>query len=1215
MGVRAFVVASLTVAAVAGGVLVSQPEPVSADDYPDGGFVTEVIASVAPFSLVGLAFAPDGRMFVWQKDGVVRVIKNGALLPEPFIDLSAKVNTSGDRGFWGLTFDPNFSTNGFVYMSYTYEEGGNPNDSRPKTARLTRVTADPANPDVALAGTEKVILGSVSSPPCSSHPAGSDCLAADGVSHTLGNLVFLPDGTLLVGNGDGSDAAFADPLSLRAQDLNSTNGKILRINRDGTAPTDNPFYDSTNSARSKVWLYGVRNPFRFAVQPGTGDIWFGDVGWNTWEEVNDGVRGANYGWPCFEGAGRTPGYQSFSACANLPTSAVTPPYHTYSHASGASAVIGGPFYTGALYPQQYRGNYFFADYTGNFINRVVFDEAQDPVTVETFATGVPSPVSLEQGPDGMIYYLSFTTGQIRRIRPDGPSAAASATPTSGYSPLPVSFSSAGSKDPGGGSLTYQWDFGDGTTSTQANPTHTYAATGVKSFLVGLTVTDSSNASSTATVTITVGSTPPTPTIAQPADGSPVEPGQTVTFQGSATDPDEGPLAADALRWTVLLHHNTHVHTFIGGTGTSGSFVVENHGAIGMYSYEIILTATDSSGLSATRSINLPVVADTVPPSAPSGLTATAGGGGQMNLAWTASTDDNAVAGYRVERCQGAKCTNFIQVGTPADPAFSDNGLARFTTYRYRVRAVDAQQKLSGYSSVATATTIATPPPPFGLVAGYSFDAGSGSSVADVSGNGNTGASTAATWVTGKYGTALSFNGTDARVRVPASTSLNVTSAMTLMAWIRPTADQSGWRTIIQREPDFYMLNASNASGPLRPAGGGTTGGAFQWIGGPTASPLNEWTHVALTYDGSGLRLYVNGTQVATTPAVGTIESTGNPLWIGGNNPYGEYFHGLIDEARIYDRALSATEIQAAMSTSLEPPPDPESPTAPTVLKAVASSTSRVTLTWTASRDNVAVAGYRIERCQTADCANFTEVGIATGTSFTDRGLAPSTTYRYRVRAVDTSNNTSLYSKTASTSTPDTTRPSAPTGLTARAVRPTQVNLSWTASTDDVGVTGYRIERCRGTACTSFTQIGTSTTRAFSSTGLAPNTTYRFRVRASDAARNLSPYSAVASARTLPDTTRPSRPTGLSATAAGPTRIDLKWQASTDNVRVTGYRVERCRGAGCTNFRQVGQPASNEFHSTGLTPDTTYRFRVRATDGAGNLSTYSNIATRATLRRA
>jgi chitodextrinase len=365
-----------------------------------------------------------------------------------------------------------------------------------------------------------------------------------------------------------------------------------------------------------------------------------------------------------------------------------------------------------------------------------------------------------------------------------------------------------------------------------------------------------------------------------------------------------------------------------------------------------------------------------------------------------------------------------------------------------------------------------------LVAGYSFDAGSGTSVADVSGNGNTGSITAATWVSGKYGGALSFNGSNARVGVPASTSLNVTSAMTLMAWIQPTASQSGWRTIMQREPDAYVLNASNANGPLRPSGGGTLGGSFQWVSGPTASPVNAWTHVALTYDGAVLRLYVNGTQVATTPAAGSIETTTNPLWIGGNSPYGEYFQGLIDEARVYDRALNATEVQAAMNTPLVPPaPDTVPPSAPSGLTATAASPTQVNLSWTAATDNVAVAGYRVERCQGAGCTDFAEVGTSTGTTFnntgltagttyTDTNLTPSTSYTYRVRAQDTSNNLSPYSNTSTATTtagPDTTPPSAPTGLTATAVSTSRIDLAWTASTDNVGVAQYRIERTARTS--------------------------------------------------------------------------------------------------------------------------------------------------------
>jgi Concanavalin A-like lectin/glucanases superfamily len=160
---------------------------------------------------------------------------------------------------------------------------------------------------------------------------------------------------------------------------------------------------------------------------------------------------------------------------------------------------------------------------------------------------------------------------------------------------------------------------------------------------------------------------------------------------------------------------------------------------------------------------------------------------------------------------------------------------------------------------------------------------------------------------------LSFNGAGAVVRVANSASLDLTTAMTLSAWIRPAASQSGWRTILQRQVDAYFLNASNSDGPLRPSGGGTFGNSTQWLGGPTASPVGAWTHVALTYDGAALRLYINGNQVASRAMSGAIETTNNPLWIGGNQPYGEYFNGLIDDVRVYDRALTQPDIQADMN--------------------------------------------------------------------------------------------------------------------------------------------------------------------------------------------------------------------------------------------------------------------------------------------------------------
>jgi hypothetical protein len=142
--------------------------------------------------------------------------------------------------------------------------------------------------------------------------------------------------------------------------------------------------------------------------------------------------------------------------------------------------------------------------------------------------------------------------------------------------------------------------------------------------------------------------------------------------------------------------------------------------------------------------------------------------------------------------------------------------------------------------------------------------------------------------------------------------------MTLQAWIFPTAAQSGWRTIMQREVDAYFLNASNGNGPLLPSGGGTIGGGVNWVSGSTANPVNAWTHVALTYDGSMLRLYVNGVLASSSAQSGAIQTNSNALRIGGNVPYGEFFQGLIDELRVYNRALSQAEIQADMGAAIEP---------------------------------------------------------------------------------------------------------------------------------------------------------------------------------------------------------------------------------------------------------------------------------------------------------
>ena len=235
---------------------------------------------------------------------------------------------------------------------------------------------------------------------------------------------------------------------------------------------------------------------------------------------------------------------------------------------------------------------------------------------------------------------------------------------------------------------------------------------------------------------------------------------------------------------------------------------------------------------------------------------------------------------------------------------------------------------------------------------------------------------------------------------------------------------------------------------------------------------------------------------------------------------------------------------------------------------------------------MAVTGYRVERCQGAGCTTFAEIAApsGTGTTYNDTTVVANSTYRYRVRATDAAPNLGPYSPIATATTPtaaDTTPPTAPASLTATAVGPTQVNLSWSAATDNVAVTGYRVERCQGAGCTTFAEIaapsGTGTT--YNDTTVVANSTYRYRVRATDAAPNLGPYSPIATATTpaAADTTPPTAPASLTATAVGPTQVNLSWSAATDNVAVTGYRVERCQGAGLHHLRRDRRPQRHRHH--------------------------------------
>jgi glucose/arabinose dehydrogenase len=218
-----------------------------------------------------MAVAPDGRIFVAQQGGALRVVKNGALLTQPFLTVS--VNSSGERGLLGIAFDPNFATNSFVYVYYT-------TSASPIHNRVSRFTASAANADVAAAGSEVQILNLPN--------------LSSATNHNGGAIHFGTDGKLYIAVGENANSS-------NAPSLTTTLGKILRINPDGSIPSDNPFFSQTTGMNQAIWARGLRNPFTFAFDPTNSRMHINDVGEVTWEEVNQGVAGSNYGWPATEG--------------------------------------------------------------------------------------------------------------------------------------------------------------------------------------------------------------------------------------------------------------------------------------------------------------------------------------------------------------------------------------------------------------------------------------------------------------------------------------------------------------------------------------------------------------------------------------------------------------------------------------------------------------------------------------------------------------------------------------------------------------------------------------------------------------------------------------------------------------------------------------------------------------------------------------------------
>jgi len=442
------------------------------------------------------------------------------------------------------------------------------------------------------------------------------------------------------------------------------NGTLLRLDpATGLALSSNPLYGSSDANARRIIGYGLRNPFRFTMRPGTAELWVGDVGWSTWEEIDRIISPTypavnNFAWPCYEGDNNGSAIQPSYSSANLnictslynTTGSVTAPYYSYNHSAAlvsgencptanGSSITGLAFYNGGAYPSAYNGALFFADHTRNCI-WVMFAGAgglPDKTNIANFVTSAANPVDLQIGPGGDLFYVDYEGGTIRRIQYLGagnqpPVSVISANPTNGPTPLTVNFDGTGSNDPDAGDAitAYAWDLnGDGVYGDSTSATASYTYTNPGNYTVSLKVTDNHGATGTSNVVINANNTVPTAVIDTPVACPSTNPcwavGDTINFSGHANDQQDGTLPASALSWSIILHHcptnvgscHTHTNQTLNGVA-SGSCSKPDHDYPAYLA--IRLTATDSGGLQNTTSVLLyPKTVNLTFNSNPSGL--------------------------------------------------------------------------------------------------------------------------------------------------------------------------------------------------------------------------------------------------------------------------------------------------------------------------------------------------------------------------------------------------------------------------------------------------------------------------------------------------------------------------------------------------------------------------------------------------------------------
>jgi len=807
-----------------------------------------------------MAFAPDGRLFVTEQAGAVRVITaEGQLLSTPFL-VTTNMRSDEERGLLGIAFDPNFATNNYIYIFYTENSLG---------SRLSRFTA---NGNVVVPGSELILL---------------EYYNISG-NHRGGDIHFGPDGKLYLSLGDAGEP-------LNSQTVDNYNGKILRLNSDGTIPSDNPasFVNTSGQTLTPVgqyraiWAFGLRNPYRFSFNSVTGLMHINDVGAGLWEEVNVGNAGINYGWPTCEGL-----------CSN--TYARNP---IYIHERGIEgcAITGGAFYTGNQFPAEYYNNYFIIDYCSTWVRYLNTSNAS-----ATFVLPVPEfSVDLKTAPDGSLLVAGHGSGIISKITfvasstNRNPVAVMSVNPTSGPSPLVVNFDGSGSSDLDNDALSYLWDFGDGNTGSGVTTVHTYNVGGA--YTSRLTVSDGNGGTHSVTTGVMVGA-PPVATIDIPAEGLLYTAGDTINFAGTATDPDDGVLPASAYSWTVVFHHDAHTHPHLGPVVgvTSGSFSVPTFGHTEeSVWFRINLTVTDSNGLQTT------VSRDVLPRKAIITIDSNIPGTEILLDGSPQTTPYSFVGVVGVERTIGVTTPQTLGGQGYEFNSWSDGGAVS--------HVVATPSTNTTYAVNMVVQTTPTLPNPSLY---WKFNKNLIESILGVTtvGRGTIVYSTSSAPITAINTSSISFNGAAGTYIATNGTQiLNAWPAATVSKWVRITsATANSWtnnsyhallfkyrvlQTRIKKESTGLKFVATHSNN--------TPFGTH--IVSTINIPTDTWVNLVSVHQGTNVTLYINGQFAgsgSTGKAFGAASTDGLDIIGHGGN-----YSGLLDDLRMYNTAFTEAQVQ------------------------------------------------------------------------------------------------------------------------------------------------------------------------------------------------------------------------------------------------------------------------------------------------------------------